>query len=247
MAGAITAAVIGGAAVLGSAAMSSKAAKSAARTQADSADRAAALQQPFLDNGYIANNRLMELLGLSGDAGAPGYGTAAKNFTMEDFYRNEDPGYGFRMREGLKAIDRSAAARGGLISGNAMRAAQTYGQDMASQEYGNAYNRYMTNRAGQLNPLQSLSGQGMSTAGTIGNIGMSGANALAAGQIGSANAINNAVSQGVSAYQNYNMMNRLFPQTTQQGLINQYGQNNVFTPTGGGSIGSFNPIQDPAQ
>jgi hypothetical protein len=55
-----------------------------------------------------------------------------------------DPGYQFRLSEGLKALDRQAAARGGLISGSALKAAQRYGQDMASQEYGQAYNRALT-------------------------------------------------------------------------------------------------------
>ena len=60
---------------------------------------------------------------------------AAQNFlTM-------DPGYKFRLSEGMKALDRQAAARGGLISGNALKATQRYGQDLASQEFGNAYNR----------------------------------------------------------------------------------------------------------
>ena len=50
------------------------------------------------------------------------------------------------MCEGLKALDRTAAARGGLISGGALKAASRYGQDMASQEYQNAFNRYNQNR-----------------------------------------------------------------------------------------------------
>src|SRR5574343_22292 len=58
----------------------------------------------------------------------------------------QDPGYAFRMSEGLKALDRTAAARGGLISGSALKAASRYGQDMASQEYQNAFNRYNQNR-----------------------------------------------------------------------------------------------------
>lgn len=55
-----------------------------------------------------------------------------------------DPGYQFRLQEGLKALDRQAAARGGLISGAALKASQRYGQDLASQEYGAAYGRALT-------------------------------------------------------------------------------------------------------
>jgi len=71
---------------------------------------------------------------------------------MADF--QADPGYAFRMTEGLKALDRQAAARGGLISGAALKASQGYGQDLASQEYMNAFNRFQTNRTNLLNPLQ---------------------------------------------------------------------------------------------
>src|SRR5574343_122984 len=54
-------------------------------------------------NGYQAAPDLMV-----GNYQDPG------DFTMEKF--QEDPGYAFRMSEGLKALDRTAAARGGLIS-----------------------------------------------------------------------------------------------------------------------------------
>ena len=84
-------------------------------------------------NGYQAAPDLMV-----GNYQDPG------DFTMESF--QQDPGYAFRLSEGLKALDRTAAARGGLISGSAMKGAMRYGQDMASQEYQNAFNRYNQNR-----------------------------------------------------------------------------------------------------
>jgi hypothetical protein len=122
------------------------------------------------------------------------------------------------MSEGLKALDRTAASRGGMLSGAALRGATRYGQDMASQEYQNAYNRYQTNRAGILNPLQSLAGQGQTTANNLGQAGqnyatnagnayMNAGNAAASGYVGSANAWNqalgsatNALGQGISNY-----------------------------------------------
>ena len=115
--------------------------------------------QPYNQAGLAGQNRLLEYLGIGGNAGSTDYGKyATAEFTPTAFLANQDPGYGFRMSEGLKAVDRQAAARGGLISGNALKASQTYGQDMASQEYQNAYNRYQTSRAGTLSPLQSLQG-----------------------------------------------------------------------------------------
>lgn len=154
-----------------------------------------ALQEPFRQGGIAGQNRLMELLGVGGDPNAPGYGSANKNFGMSDF--QADPGYAFRLSEGQKALDRQAAARGGLISGGALKAAQAYGQDMGSQEYQNAFNRYQTSRSNLLNPLQSLAGVGQTATNTLTNAaGTAGTNmsniALGAG----ANAGNAALAQG---------------------------------------------------
>jgi hypothetical protein len=62
-----------------------------------------------------------------------------------------DPGYGFRQQQGQQAIENSAMARGGLMSGNTIKASQQFGQDLASQEYGNAYNRAYQDYSNQLN------------------------------------------------------------------------------------------------
>jgi hypothetical protein len=117
------------------------------------------------------------------------------------------------LSEGQKALDRQAAARGGLISGGALKAATRYGQDMGSQEYGNAYNRYQTNRTNQLAPLGSLMSSGQAAAagaaanagqyGTnAGNLMVQGGQAQAAGQLGVGNTLNNALGTMASAYQN---------------------------------------------
>jgi hypothetical protein len=66
----------------------------------------------------------------------------AFKFRAEDL--QTDPGYGFRLSEGLKALERSAAARGGLLSGGTGKALTRYGQEMGSQEFGNAFNRSLT-------------------------------------------------------------------------------------------------------
>ena len=52
-----------------------------------------------------------------------------------------DPGVAFRMAEGRKALEASAAAKGGLLSGPTLAALQRQGQELSSQEYGNAWNR----------------------------------------------------------------------------------------------------------
>jgi len=225
----VTAALIGAGGALVGGLISSSGARQGASMQADAAANAQALQkqmydeqvkrnEPFAQAGLTAQNRLMELLGLGGKPGAQGYGKYARDFSMQDF--QADPGYGFRVAEGQKALDRQAAARGGLISGGALKAAQRYGQDMGSQEYMNAFNRYQTNRANQLNPLGSLmqSGQGAvnNQAAAAGKYGSEGAAALqaageanAAGAMGQANTWNRAINAGTSAYTDASMMNAL--------------------------------------
>lgn len=112
-----------------------------------------ARQQPWLQAGQIALNKLVP------------EATNYQNFGMEQF--KQDPGYAFRMSEGMKALENSAAARGGLLSGATMKGIQRYGQDMASQEYMNAFNRYQVEREARLNPLQSLAGVGQTTANAL--------------------------------------------------------------------------------
>ena len=243
----ILGAVLGAGASLIGGAMASSAASKAASTQARSADKATALQKqmyeegvvrqkPFYEAGIAGQNRLMDLLGLSDRKTAEGYGSAMRPFGMSDF--EADPGYAFRMKEGLKGLDQQAAARGGLISGNALRGATAYGQQLGSQEYQNAYDRYQTNRANVLNPLQSLLGQAQSTANTLGTSGqdyasnagttmMAAGNARASGYTGSADAWNRALG-GAAGTINSNMMyNQMFGNGGYgPGSSNWYGSNN---------------------
>ena len=108
----------------------------------------------------------------------------------------QDPGYAFRLSEGQKALDRSAAARGGMISGGALKAAQRFGQDMGSQEYQNAYNRALTGynanvarEATGYNRLAAMSGVGQTSANTLTG---------AAGSYGT-NVGNAMINQGINA------------------------------------------------
>lgn len=84
------------------------------------------------------------------------------NFNFE-----ADPGYQFRLQEGQKAMDRSAAARGNLLSGGQAKALTQYNQGMASQEYGNAFNRAMqrhsvevARKSDDFNRLATMAGVG---------------------------------------------------------------------------------------
>ena len=212
-------------AMVANALIGSSAARSAAGTQAEAMQRALDLQalqyqqqradlQPFVSAGTTAQNRLLDFMGLSKNTGAEGFGKYTKDFSMSDF--EADPGYGFRLSEGQKQLDRQAAIRGGQISGSAMKAAARYGQEMGSQEYTNAYNRYQTNRANQLNPLFSLTGSGQASAtnqaaaagnyGTQAGQGMTNIGAAnAAGTMASANALGNALGQYLNYSSNQNI------------------------------------------
>ena len=219
-------------ATVGSALIGARASRSAASSQQQAAQQASdvqrqiferqvELQAPFREAGLKGQNRLLEYLGLGGDVNAPGYGKyATAEFTPAMF--QADPGYAFRMSEGMKALERSAAARGGLLSGASLKGIQRYGQDLASQEYTNAFNRFQAMRTGTLNPLQSLAGTAQTSANTLtnaaGNLGgqlgsniIGAGNAAAAGQIGSANAIVGGLGQGINFYQNQQLLNRLLP------------------------------------
>jgi hypothetical protein len=64
-----------------------------------------------------------------------------------------DPGYDFRLQQGQTALDRMGAAAGGRISGAALKKASEYNQGVASQEYGNWFNR-MSGIGSQLDTAQ---------------------------------------------------------------------------------------------
>jgi len=220
---------IGGSALLGA-----SASKSAAKTQAAATDRAGELQkemfeeqnrlqEPFRQGGMAAQNKLLTYFGLPGGTEGGDFGKYSRDFGMSDF--TADPGYAFRLAEGQKTLDRQAAARGGLISGGALKAAQRYGQEMGSQEFTNAFNRYQTNRANQLQPLQSLMGAGQTAANTMGgaaanygtnasNLITSGGAARASGYVGGANALTSGLGQYMNYTQNQNLINRFAPQPT---------------------------------
>ena len=216
-------------AVVVSGVIGANAADKAANTQADAANRAADLQykqyqedvvrqKPFYDVGV---NALPELVAAS----------KYTPFTMDQF--QQDPGYAFRLKEGQQALDRSAAARGGLISGGALKAAERYGQEMGSQEYTNAFNRYQAERQARLGPLQAMTGMGQTTAQQIGaagqnmagNVGeayMGGANARASGYVGGANAL----TSGLGTYLNYSQGNNMINALNSRNAVSLATNNN---------------------
>jgi hypothetical protein len=201
-------------------------ANKAASTQSAAAQQAAALQQQqiakndanfgtFIEGGKGANNLLQSFYGLGGD---PALGASA----LERF--SQSPDYQFALKGGSEALDNSAAAKGGVLGGNQIRAQTEYGAGLATQ-----------NLKGYLDRLQAMSGQGITAAGGTASANMAGAKyagdammgagtAEASGYLGMANAINGKDGKG-------GFLNNL-------SLYNQMGKSSY---GGSGYLGSYSP------
>jgi hypothetical protein len=125
---------------------------------------------------------------LSSDLKNGTYGDWTGNFTAPtNVTEQNDPGFQTRLAEGQKALERSAAARGGVLSGGTAKAENQQAQDYASNEYGNVYNRafneyatkynqFQTNQTNKFNRYASISGLGQTTANQLGQFGQQSAN-----------------------------------------------------------------------
>ncbi len=120
-------------------------------------------------------------------------------FTAENFNQFKDPSYDFRMQEGINALDRSAAARGRVLSGAQARAVTRYGSNLASQEYGNAFNRALTTYQQNLGTQQSLAGIGQSATNVVSQAGQQMAANIGSGAIQSAGQQGRAIMAGGQA------------------------------------------------
>lgn len=212
-------ALVGGVTSLLGAKKQASAAESAAQAQSAAAQSELALQKEMFDKQVALNQPWQEagLKALSAYAKNPAFKFTYDNFTA-------DPGYKFRMEEGVKALDMSAASRGKLLSGAQDKAIQQYGQGMASQEYGNAYNRaldrYTTEQNRQLNVANIGRGAAGQTQQAIQNYASGAGNAYTAmgsaaaqGALNQANAytqgtqgVATSINQGLGNYMLYNMM-----------------------------------------
>lgn len=170
--------------------------------QQKQADQARADNEPWRVAGVNALNQL----------------AASRDFTGADL--QNEPGYQFGLAQGMKGLTNSAAARGGLLSGAALKAASQYNQDYAGTKFDAAFGRDAINK----NRLASLAGVGQTAAGSNASAAMqlgsnAGAtmyntgnqlaqNALGVGNVRASsylaqgNALTGAINQGVSAWNN---------------------------------------------
>ena len=217
----VAAAVIGGSLISG--AVGANSASKAANAQQQSAQLAADTQlqmfntvndqqAPYRDAGNTSLKALMGGMGIGPAVdGGPASGSINKPFSAQDLAQWQDPGYQFRLQQGEGALQNSAAGTSGLVSGNSLRSLMDYGQNSASQEYQNAFNRYNTNQNNIYNRLSNIAGigqtsanasgqMGMTAAGNIGSAQMAGGAAAAAGAIGQGNAISGAINNATGWY-----------------------------------------------
>ena len=213
----VTAAIAVGGATLGAGYMGARAAKSAAEQQAASQRESMALQKEMFDiqNEQQKPYREAGYTALSDIAGMKPY--LQQQFTPQDFAAGIDPGYAWRLQQGQRAAQQQANVGGGLLSGNTLAGLQDYTQGQASQEYGNAFNRFQTQRSNIYNTLASIAGLGQ-TATNVGSqtamsagqsMGQNLANigtAQAAGTVGAANALAGGVQNAGNMYYMANLL-----------------------------------------
>lgn len=163
--------VLGAGASLAGSKKQSKAAKDAAALQMQQFQTLNQQQQPFIQSGYAANSRLAELLGIGTNSGASDFGSLLRPFGAEEFKQYMDPGYQFRKQQGEQSVLNSAAAGSGSLSGAALKDLLSFNQDLASTEYGNAFNRYQTQQGNIFQRLAGLTQIGQSAAAGVGQQG----------------------------------------------------------------------------
>jgi hypothetical protein len=236
---------IGAGSAIGGAIIGSSGSSSAAKTQSESADKANELQKqmyeqnrsdlgPWRTTGASALDELWSYLKPGGEM-TKGYASFEAPTAITE---QNDPGYQARLAEGQKSVERSAAARTGTLGGAATKAMSRYGQDYASNEFSNVYNRalntysanannYNTNQNNLYNRLETLAGVGENAAGQTANLGQAAAsqigqnvmgagNANAASQISNANLWGSAINGTTGNIQNMLMLQQMLNQSGYQ-------------------------------
>lgn len=182
---------------------------------------------------------------VGGDPRDPAFGSLMRDFSMADF--QADPGYQFRQDQGMQAIDR---LYGGRQSGRAMKDAMRFNQGLADQSYQDAFNRFQTNRANKLQPLQSLAGLAQSSSNAIGsaadnygtNVGntlMGAATRSQEALMGGANArASSYLNQGTNWANTVNQLGALGARNWTPNTMNSLQASFSQTPIGGSGFGT---------
>ena len=145
-------------------------------------DTNSANYQPYIKGGQQAEGQLQSLAGPTGSLG--------RQFTQADFQK--DPAYNFDVQQGQQGIV-NGAVQGGALSGGTLKALTGYGQQMASNEYQSAYNRFVANQNQNFGQLSSMAGQGLNATQGLGQLG----NAWGNAQMQQQNTLGNAQAAGI--------------------------------------------------
>lgn len=213
--------------------------------------QAAGYQQPYYQQGTQAYRQLGR------DLGAGTYNVDySQEYQTPEFNYQADPGYAYRQQEGIRGIEGSAAVGGKGFSGATQRALMRFGQGLASQEYGNAFNRYTNQRDFGYNQFlnrygreaaekgqrygraASMAGTGVGAATNLSNLATGAgqaiadtvydrANAQAAGRMGVTSSIGNIGRDVSQAAMMYGLYQQPNTQTTN---IGQVGQQPYYPP-----------------
>ncbi|QBQ99258.1 DNA transfer protein p32 [Paraburkholderia pallida] len=208
----IAAAIVGGAALTaGVGALSSSNAASAQESAANNAN-ATQLQmfnttqqnlQPYNQTGQAALSTL---------TGTPQLlATLNQPINNTNWQQYMSPAYNFQLQQGDQAIQNSAAAQDGALSGSALKSLVNYNQNMAGTAFQNAFADYQTQNSNIYNRLANLANLGenaasgvgqaaVSTGNSIANTTTSAGNAAAAADVGIGNSISGSVNSGLGYY-----------------------------------------------
>lgn len=161
-------AIVAGGATLGSALIGASSAKKAANAQVQGnreaiaaqermLERIIGLNEPFRQGGITSLGMIMDGF----NDGSLLEGPNPANFRT-------DPGYQFRLNEGIKAVEGGAAARGLLQSGGTLKGVNNYAQGVADQAYGDWWNRERTIQGDKFNRLSAVMGGGQTAVNQVG-------------------------------------------------------------------------------
>lgn len=195
----------------------------------DSQKQALGNLDPYLTAGKSATGTLSDMLSTPGKGLLQNWTNTFQAPTAEEAAKT--PGYQFQLKAGQDAIQNSAAAKGGLLSGGTLADLNNYSQGIASEnyqntfsnalsQYQNAYQSFLNNQNNTYNRLAGMSGQGLNASSTAGNIitgiggdiaslyGQEGA-AKAQGTIGQANSLGSIFPGISSSFMNYGLLKNM--------------------------------------
>jgi hypothetical protein len=188
-----------------------------------------AMQQPWIQSGQAGNAALQQYMGTAPSTGGANYGQGAAQPTLADMTGAMNPMYQFQVDQGQQQLQASAAARGGLLTGQGAKDIVQYGQNAAGAGLQQGYNNYVNNQNNLYTRLSNISttgqnaaagvgAQGTTVGGNMANVSMAGtaaqnafttqgANAQAGGMVNSANAWNSGINSGVKNVAYLNSLN----------------------------------------